>query len=78
MKRFLYYSLLVLVCFACGEDQGDRALVTGTIKGLSNDTLIIYGADQMFDRVDTIYVRDGKFKRYIAVDTLAQTWLMSC
>ena len=76
MKRLLYYCLLVFVCIACGEDQGDRALVSGTIKGLTNDTLIIYGADQMFDHVDTIYVRDGKFKRYINVDTLAQTWLM--
>lgn len=76
MKRLLYYSLVVLVCIACGEDQGDRALVSGTIKGLTNDTLIIYGADQMFDHVDTIYVKDGKFKRYITVDTLAQTWLM--
>ena len=73
MKRLLYYSLVVLVCIACGEDQGDRALVSGTIKGLTNDTLIIYGADQMFDHVDTIYVKDGKFKRYITVDTLAQT-----
>ena len=76
MKRLLYYYLLIFVCIACGERQGDRALVSGTIKGLGNDTLIIYGADQMFDRVDTLYVKDNKFKRFIPVDTLAQTWLM--
>ena len=75
-KRWLTYLLIALVCMACGEEQGDRALVQGTIKGLVDDTLIVYGADQMFDRVDTIYVRKGKFKRFIAVDTLAQAWIM--
>jgi len=75
-KRWLTYLLMALVCMACGEEQGDRALVKGTIKGLGNDTLIVYGADQMFDKVDTLFVKKGKFTRFISVDTLAQTWLM--
>lgn len=75
-NRWLTYLLIALFCIACGEKQGDRALVSGTIKGLVNDTLIVYGADQMFDRIDTIYVKNGKFSRYITVDTLAQAWMM--
>ena len=62
MKRLLYYSLVVLVCIACGEDQGDRALVSGTIKGLTNDTLIIYGADQMFDHLSAW----GHYRKYVS------------
>jgi len=77
MKHLPFYLMLVFfLCMACGEEQGDRALVKGTIKGLGNDTLIVYGADQMFDKVDTIYVKKGKFSRFITVDTLAQTWLL--
>lgn len=68
--------LTIIFLFSCGEKQGDRALVTGTIKGLTNDTLLVFGSDQMFDRVDTLYVRNGKIKRYIPVDTLAQAWIM--
>lgn len=75
-KYWLTYLFIALICMACGEEQGDRALVSGTIKGLANDTLIVFGADQMFDKVDTIYVKNGKFSRFITVDTLAQAWMM--
>lgn len=77
MKHPLLYLLsLCLLCLSCSEEQGDRALVSGTIRGLGTDTLIIYGADQMFDHVDTLYVKKDKFKRFITVDTLAQAWIM--
>ncbi|MBO7419140.1 MAG: redoxin domain-containing protein [Bacteroidaceae bacterium] len=75
-KRLLTYLLMALFFISCGEEQGNRARVTGTIKGLGNDTIIIYGADQMFDKVDTIYVQKDKFKRFIPVDTVAQAWMM--
>lgn len=76
MKRVLTYLLIALILIACGEGQGENARVTGTIKGLGNDTILIYGEDQMFDWVDTLYVRKDKIKRDIAVDTLAQTWML--
>ena len=76
IKRLLTYLLMAFVFIACGEEQGNRARVSGTIKGLGNDTIIVFGADQMFDRVDTIFVKKDKFKRFISVDTLAQTWMM--
>ncbi|MCR4766244.1 MAG: DUF4369 domain-containing protein [Bacteroidaceae bacterium] len=75
-KHWLIYLLVALFCMACGNEQGDRARVSGTITGLADDTLIVYGADLMFDHVDTIYVKKGKFDRYISVDTTAQTWVM--
>ena len=75
-KRLLTYLLMALIFIACGEEQGNRARVEGTIKGLGNDTIIIYGTDQMFDKVDTIIVKKDKFKRFIPVDTVAQTWMM--
>ena len=76
MKHSLLYLLMLLVLIACGEGQGDRARITGTITGLGTDTILIYGSDQMFDRVDTLFVSRGKFKRDVAVDTLSQAWML--
>lgn len=76
MRHLLTTLLMLLVLIACGEGQGDRARISGTIKGLGTDTIYIYGSDQMFDRVDTLFVSRDKFKRDVVVDTLAQAWML--
>ena len=76
MKQSLLYLLMILFFAACGEGQGDNARISGTIKGLGTDTIYIYGEDQMFDKVDTLFINKDKFKKNIAVDTLAQAWML--
>lgn len=76
MKQSLFYLLIIFILTACGEGQGDHVRISGTIKGMGTDTIYIYGEDQMFDKVDTLFISKDKFKRDIAVDTTAQAWML--
>ena len=41
----------------------------GEIKGLTNDTLYLYGTDALYDRIDTIYAEKGKFSYNLNIDS---------
>lgn len=71
---YLAYFLLVIVC-ACGGKQSNSVSLSGEIKGLGNDTLYIYGTDKMYNRMDTLIVKDDKFSATLTTDTLVATWL---
>ena len=45
------------------------------IKGLEIH-LYIYGADEMYDRMDTLPVENGKFSKTLSPDTLVAAWLL--
>ena len=55
--------LISLLLVACGSSshQGNVEL-RGEIKGLESDTLSLYGIDQFYHHVDTIPVKNGKFR----------------
>lgn len=71
---YLAYFLLVIVC-ACGGKQSNSVSLSGEIKGLGNDTLYIYGTDKMYNRMDTLIVKDDKFSATLTTDTLVAIWL---
>ena len=80
MKRLhILCSLLItlLLVSACGKKQTtDAARVSGEIKGLGNDTILVCGMDRLFGRIDTLAVKEGKFADTLSVDTLTGLWLI--
>ena len=61
---------------ACGGKKSETVSLNGEIKGLGNDTLYIYGADRLYDRMDTLLVKDDKFSATLTPDTLVETYLL--
>lgn len=80
MKRLhILCSLLatLLLVSACGKKQTtDAAHVSGEIKGLGDDTILVCGMDRLFGRIDTLTVKEGKFADTLSVDTLTGLWLI--
>lgn len=72
----LMMCCLLAVLTACGEKATDMTTVSGEIKGLGNDTLYLYGTDRMYNRIDTIYVENGKFSISLPIDTLISASLL--
>lgn len=72
---YLAYFLLIMLS-ACNDKQSDMVSLQGEIKGLGNDTIYIYGADEMYDHMDTLLVENDKFSGMLSTDTLASTWLL--
>lgn len=71
---YLAYFLLVILS-ACGSKQTNSVSLSGEIKGLGNDTLYIYGTDKLYNRMDTLIVKEDKFSATLTTDTLVATWL---
>ncbi|NDV57624.1 TlpA disulfide reductase family protein [Bacteroides sp. 519] len=75
MKK-LCYIILSVICFAACKDASNLVEIKGELKGLSNDTVYIYGNDELSDLVDTMYVVNGKVAHTIPVDTLFHVMLI--
>lgn len=43
---------------------------------MGNDTIYLYGADRMYDRMDTLIVENDKFSTTLSADTLVSTILL--
>lgn len=71
--------VFVLLTIACHRGQTATTTVTieGHIDGLSSDTLLIYGVDRLYDRIDTAYTDStGRFSLALASDTLIHAYLL--
>ena len=58
MKNIYLAYFLIIILSACGGKKSETVSLNGEIKGLGNDTLYIYGADRLYDRMDTLLVKD--------------------
>lgn len=76
MKRICLLYLLIIGLSACGGKKTDAISLSGEIKGLGNDTIYLYGADRMYDRMDTLIVEKNKFSAKLSVDTLVSAILL--
>ena len=70
MKNICLTLLLPLLVTACGSKETTDVSLTGEIKGLGNDTIYLYGADNMYNTMDTLPVNNGKFAATLKPDTL--------
>lgn len=78
MRHSTLRLLPLLICLGvmCGcNDKKASFTLKGHIQGLPNDTLLIYGADDWYDQLDSVPVHNGHFKYKIAVDTVTPLWV---
>ena len=77
MEKMKKYSLLLLLILCLsGCRKSTQVTLTGTIGGLKNDTIYLYGSDGTYDRIDTIYTKAGKFSQKIKPDTVTSAILL--
>ena len=48
--------ILIIICLVGCKKGSNETTITGEIKGLGTVTLYMYGMDELYDRIDTIYV----------------------
>lgn len=68
-KTLLLLSSLILIICSC-EKELEQARIKGHIEGLINDTIYLYGVEDLYDRVDTVYLDKGQFIINLPIDTL--------
>lgn len=76
MKKL--YPLLFLAAWllaSCSNHEKDIVSISGVIKGLGNDTLYIYGTDRLYNRLDTLTVKEDIISTQLEIDTLISAWL---
>lgn len=66
---------MALLLAACGDKKSENVRLSGTLQGMADDTIYLYGTDRYYNRLDTIFVKQGKFVKDIEVDTLVSAWL---
>lgn len=74
-KIYLAVFTMALLLVACGDKKSKNVRLSGTLQGMADDTIYLYGTDRYYNRLDTIFVKQGKFVKDIEVDTLVSAWL---
>ena len=55
--------------FSCNKEL-EQSRIQGHIEGLTTDTLYLYGVEDLYDQVDTVFLEGGKFSIDLPIDTL--------
>jgi len=74
MKKITILIALCAVLFGCKSDPKELR-ISGDIAGLGDDTIYIYGSNELSDRRDTIPVSGSKFKYSGSIDTLTLAYI---
>ena len=74
-KIYLAVFTMALLLAACGDKKSENVRLSVTLQGMADDTIYLYGTDRYYNRLDTIFVKQGKFVKDIEVDTLVSAWL---
>ncbi len=75
MKKISIWLLCAVALAGCGKDI-DTTLVKGEIKGLTSDTIYLYGVGGLYERTDTIIADKGKFSCTLKPDTTSVVALL--
>ena len=75
MKKSHILILIIICLCSCGKPS-KKVSITGEIKGLGTDTLYLYGMDESFDRIDTIFAKNDKFSYTASIDTITSAFLL--
>lgn len=74
MKKSSILLIILLAFFSC-KKSSEKVALEGKIEGLTYDTLYLYGTDDIYDKIDTIVAKNGKFSLTTKVDTLCISML---
>lgn len=58
-----------MLCLCSCGDKANTFVLEGRVGKLQHDTLYIYGADALYERIDTVVAHDGEFSYTAVVDT---------
>ena len=75
MRRLLSL-MIVLLCLCSCRDKANTFVLEGRVGGLAHDTIYIYGADALYEHIDTVVARDGAFRYKASVDTVVPMWVL--
>lgn len=75
VRRILYIGVFLLCLCSCG-DKANTFVLEGRVGKLQHDTLYIYGADALYERIDTVVAHDGEFSYTAVVDTVTPLWVL--
>ncbi len=75
MRRLLSL-MIVLLCLCSCRDKANTFVLEGRVGGLAHDTIYVYGADALYEHIDTVVARDGAFRYKTSVDTVVPMWVL--
>ena len=70
------WGWVFLLCLCACKDKANIFILEGNVGHLSHDTLYIYGADALYERIDTVVTTDGEFHYTAVVDTVTPMWVL--
>ena len=68
--------VFLLLCLCSCKDKANTFVLEGNVGRLAHDTIYIYGADALYDRIDTVVAADGVFRYTAEVDTVTPLWVL--
>ena len=74
--RRLFSLVIVLLCLCSCKDKANTFILEGHVGHLQHDTLYIYGADALYERIDTVLAKEGAFRYVAKVDTVTPLWVL--
>lgn len=74
--RRLFSLVIVLLCLCSCRDKANTFILEGNVGCLTHDTLYIYGADALYERMDTVVTHEGVFRYTTKVDTVTPMWVL--
>ena len=77
MRRLLPLVVFLLCLCSC-KDKANTFILEGNVAGLANDTLYIYGADALYEHIDTVVAKEGAFRYTVAVRFLSANTISRC
>lgn len=75
MKRISFLLILIAGLCSC-KKTSNTVTITGEIKGLGTDTILLYGMDESYDHIDTVYVENDLFTFQTKIDTITCATLL--
>ena len=68
--------LVFLLLFCSCKDKANTFVLEGNVGRLAHDTLYIYGADALYEHIDTVVAQNGAFRYKAEVDTVTPLWVL--
>lgn len=75
MRKIGTIIMVALCLFSC-KNNNKQISIKGEIEGLGNEMILVYGANNKGDALDTIYAKNSKFEYIAPIDTFTQVTLL--